>query len=422
MDDSTWQAHHRLCPHCDLLVHIPALQPGTRARCPRCHTTLLACRSQLTQRITSYAIAALVMLVLANLYPFIYMNVKGIVSEITLHEIPRVMFAEHYEPLGLLFLAFVQIFPAVCLLLLLALLHLRCWPASGKAMAARLLFRLTEWGMPEIFLAGVLVSFVKLMAYGDIGVGMSFVPYLLFSLLQIGVFLFLDKGWLWNRILPLPALPGPVQEGRTGRLQGLRACPCCTAILPREQRRCPRCHTRGTVRRTQSLQWTLALLLTSLMLYIPANLLPIMITHFLGDTMGSTIMSGVILLWNDGSYPVALVIFIASIMVPTLKMVGIAWLCWDVKIRATADRERAHWVYEAIEFVGRWSMIDVFVIAILASLVRIGQMMNIYPAPGVILFALVVILTMFAAMAFDPRLIWDRISEVEEKELPANER
>ena len=144
------------------------------------------------------------------------------------------------------------------------------------------------------------------------------------------------------------------------------------------------------------------------MLYIPANVLPMMTTNTLGTALNSTIIDGVILLWEDGSYPVAMVIFVASIMVPTLKMIGIAWLCLDSKGYGNRDPHRMHFIYELVEYVGRWSMIDVFVITILASLVQMGQLMNIVPAMGIIFFGVVVILTMFAAMTFDPRLTWDR--------------
>jgi paraquat-inducible protein A len=303
----------------------------------------------------------------------------------------------------------------VAIILLCARVRL---PLGLKEWMARVLFQFKTWCMVEIFLAGVLVSFVKLMAYGDIGIGSSFVPYCLFCLLQVRAFQCVDRRWLWQDIEPAPCLDRPLTVGRTGMSQGVRSCACCTAILPASQVRCPRCHTKGYVRRRHSLQWTLALLVTSVMLYIPANLMPIMVTEALGNKMNSTIMAGVILLWGDGSYPVAMVIFIASIMVPSLKMLAIGWLCWDANGRKKprADSERMHLIYEVVEFVGRWSMIDVFVIAVLSALVRMGQLMSIYPATGAVLFALVVILTMFAAMTFDPRLTWDRASETINKE------
>lgn len=202
----------------------------------------------------------------------------------------------------------------------------------------------------------------------------------------------------------MPELRQPLKPGVTGIRQGLRSCSCCTAILPADEPVCPRCSTKGYVRRRNSLQWTLALLVTSIMLYLPANILPIMVTDLLGSKMPSTILAGVILLWSEGSYPVAAVIFLASIMVPTLKMIAIAWLCWDAKGHGKRDSERMHLIYEVVEFVGRWSMIDVFVIAVLSALVRMGGLMSIYPAMGALMFALVVIMTMFSAMTFDPRL------------------
>lgn len=270
--------------------------------------------------------------------------------------------------------------------------------------------------MAEIFLAGVLVSFVKLMAYGSIGVGSSFLLGCLFCVLQLRAFQCVDRRWLWDDIAPMPELRQPLKPGVTGIRQGLRSCSCCTAILPADEPVCPRCSTKGYVRRRNSQQWTLALLVTSIMLYLPANILPIMVTDLLGSKMPSTILAGVILLWSEGSYPVAAVIFLASIMVPTLKMIAIAWLCWDAKGHGKRDSERMHLIYEVVEFVGRWSMIDVFVIAVLSALVRMGGLMSIYPAMGALMFALVVIMTMFSAMTFDPRLSWDRQPESEHEE------
>ena len=303
------------------------------------------------------------------------------------------MFSEDYASLGTFFLLFVQIVPAFCLVVILLLVNRVRMPAPLKIRLARILFQLKSWGMAEIFLAGILVSFVKLMAYGDVGIGSSFIPWCLYCVLQLRAFQCVDRRWAWDDIAPAPTLAQTVKVGVPGIRQGLRSCPCCTAVLPADLDVCPRCETKGHVRRKNSLQWTMALLVTSVMLYLPANILPIMITDLLGDKMPSTILAGVILLWGEGSYPVAGVIFIASIMVPTLKMIAIAWLCWDAKGHGKRDSERMHLIYEVVEFVGRWSMIDVFVIAVLSALVRMGGLMSIYPAMGALMFALVVIMT-----------------------------
>ena len=411
-------AQNILCPQCDMLVALPHLEHRHNATCPRCGTTLTTAWDEPRRRPTAYVLVALFMLLLANLFPFISMNVAGVSSEIELLEIPSVMFSENYASLGTFFLLFVQLVPAFCLITILLLVNRVRMPQRLKAILARILFTLKTWGMAEIFLAGVLVSFVKLMAYGDIGVGSSFLPWCLFCLLQLRTFQCVDRRWLWDDIAPMPKLEQPLKPGVTGIRQGLRSCACCTAILPADQLECPRCHSKGHVRRKNSLQWTMALLVTSIMLYLPANILPIMITDLLGDKMPSTILAGVVLLWSEGSYPVAMVIFLASIMVPTLKMIAIAWLCLDANgmKRKHRDSERMHLIYEVVEFVGRWSMIDVFVIAVLSALVRIGGLMNIYPAIGALMFALVVIMTMFSAMTFDPRLSWDREPESSHEE------
>jgi len=405
-----------LCPQCDLMTRLPPLNTGQKASCPRCHTTLTANWSEPRRRLSGYALAALFMLLLANLFPFVNMHVSGLSSEITLMEIPQVMVSEDYASLATLFLLFVQAVPAFCMVAILLLVNPLPLPQPLRVLMARILFQLKSWGMAEIFLAGVLVSFVKLMAYGDIGIGSSFLPWCLFCLLQLRAFQCVDRRWLWRQIAPEPMFSSAPRAGISGLRQGLRSCPCCTAVLPVDRYRCTRCGTAAYARRRHSLQWTMALLLTSFLIYIPANIMPIMVTEALGDKMSSNIMAGVILLWSDGSYPVALVIFIASIMVPSLKMLAIGWLCWDARGHGSRDSEKMHLVYEVVEFVGRWSMIDVFVIAVLSALVRIGQLMNIYPAVGALLFAAVVILTMFAAMTFDPRLTWDREPENNLKE------
>lgn len=188
MCDHHHAARHILCPQCDLLVALPQLEHRQKAACPRCGTTLTTTWDAPRQRPTAYALVALFMLLLANLFPFIYMKVGGISSEIELLEIPNVLFTEDYASLGTFFLLFVQLVPAFCPVTILLLVNRVRMPAGLKTFLARILFQLKTWGMAEIFLAGVLVSFVKLMAYGDIGIGLSFVPLVYVCLLQLRTF------------------------------------------------------------------------------------------------------------------------------------------------------------------------------------------------------------------------------------------
>jgi len=142
-------------------------------------------------------------------------------------------------------------------------------------------------------------------------------------------------------------------------------------------------------------------------MYIPANVYPIMTTTSLGHTSPSTIIGGVVELVQLGSWPVAAVIFIASVIVPVGKLVALAWLCLVVSRSSELNAAVRTRLYRLTEFIGRWSMIDIFVVAILVALIRAGSLMSITPGPAALAFGAVVVITMLAAMTFDPRLLWD---------------
>ena len=179
---------------------------------------------------------------------------------------------------------------------------------------------------------------------------------------------------------------------------------------------CTRCGALVHARRPDSLMRTWALLLTSAILYIPANLLPIMTISSLGQGSPSTIMAGVIELVQHGMIPIAAVVFIASILVPTFKLVGIALLLFSVQRRQPLSARQRIIMYRFIEFIGRWSMLDIFVIAILVAVVNFGRIASVEANLGAVAFASVVILTMLAAVTFDPRLIWDNTESDDDHE------
>lgn len=174
---------------------------------------------------------------------------------------------------------------------------------------------------------------------------------------------------------------------------------------------CSRCGGQLHARRPDSLRRTWALLLTSALMYIPANVLPIMTVYSLGKGQPDTIMSGVIALVNYGMAPIALVVFVASILVPTFKLVGIALLLYSVQRHQPMSARQRGMMYRFIEWIGRWSMLDIFVITILVALVKFGNLASIEAGFGAVAFCSVVILTMLAAVSFDPRLIWDNTAD-----------
>lgn len=174
--------------------------------------------------------------------------------------------------------------------------------------------------------------------------------------------------------------------------------------------KCPRCGERIHRRKPHSLGRTTAYLLGATILYVPANLLPIMHTSTLTLPSGEddTIMSGVILLLKTGSWPLALLVFFASVMVPMLKLIALALLVLSVHRRWNSPPHSRLRLYRLVEFVGRWSMLDIYVLTLLVALVQMRGLATVEPRPGALAFAAVVTLTLLSARSFDPRLLWDR--------------
>ena len=199
----------------------------------------------------------------------------------------------------------------------------------------------------------------------------------------------------------------------TARRMGMVACHRCH-LLSRQTggpAACPRCGATLHSRKPDSIARCWALVLAAFVFYIPANVLPITHTTSLGAVQSDTIMSGVIYFIHSGSWPVALVIFIASVLVPLFKLLILTVLLISVERRwqwRPGDRTR---LYRLTEAIGRWSMLDIYVVTILVALVHLGALATVEAGPGAIFFAAVVVVTMFAAEAFDPRLIWDGMED-----------
>jgi paraquat-inducible protein A len=196
----------------------------------------------------------------------------------------------------------------------------------------------------------------------------------------------------------------------TGRGLGLLVCLQCKLTVragSSSQPQCPRCGARIHERKPKSLAVTTMLVISAAILYIPANLLPVMYTRTLLDDERDTIMSGVIVLLQSGSWPIALIVFIASIVVPLLKILALAVLLFSVWRRSSRLRMQRSELYRLVEFIGRWSMLDVYAISLLTTLVQLRSLANIAVGWGALAFGAVVILTMLAARSFDERLLWD---------------
>lgn len=198
---------------------------------------------------------------------------------------------------------------------------------------------------------------------------------------------------------------------------GLAMCDVCGQLQrASENAKCDRCHAHLHPRKPKSIERAWALLIAALLLYVPANLLPIMETRSLFGVQRDTILSGVAFLWNSGSWVLATIVFIASVAVPLLKLMSLGLLLLIVQFGFQIRPLQSARIYRLLELIGRWSMLDVYVVAVLVALVQAQSLATMAPGPGVLAFGAVVVLSMLATMAFDPRLIWDAHSSSEPME------
>jgi len=197
--------------------------------------------------------------------------------------------------------------------------------------------------------------------------------------------------------------------------KGLAACHVCEKVTPISAGHCPRCGSHLHLRKKDSIARTIALVVGATAMYVPSHILPIMTIRELGVPSEKTIIQGLVEFWNMGSYPIAIVIFTASILIPLLKIFSLLWLCAAAKGMVDHSSKMLGKVYWITELLGRWSMVDIFVVAILVTMVQLGNYMRVTPGPGALAFAAVVILTMFAAMSFEPKLLWDQLEQDEPK-------
>lgn len=199
----------------------------------------------------------------------------------------------------------------------------------------------------------------------------------------------------------------------TAASAGLASCHACGLVSrlapPAYESRCTRCDAVLHGRKPNSIGRTWALLIAAFILYIPANLLPVTITRSIFGVQSDTIMSGVAYFWNTGSYDLAIVIFTASIFVPLAKLLSLSLLTLLAQRRIRWEPLQCTRLYRMVEFIGKWSMLDVFVVALLSTLVDFSALAAISAGPGAVAFGAVVVITMFAAMTFDPRLLWEPV-------------
>lgn len=397
------------CHECDLLVELRQFKEGCKASCPRCGYILTAKHINASQRVVAFSFSSLIFLFLSFLFPFLTFSAQGQERAVTLVQSISVMVDEGYITLAIVLFFVTVAFPLAYLIsIFYSYLSLSLTkPLRGTQSSLKLIGFLRHWSMAEIFLIGILVSFIKIASLAEVELGLSFWSFVLFILSMSAAIVHTDQHQAWSI---LKRKLGVTKE-RQHVAQPHLGCHTCLTINDKDKARCVTCDSALHKRNKNSIQTTWALLITSVILYLPANFLPIMRTNFLGEETANTILGGVVVLWQHGSYPIALIIFIASVLVPVGKIVALGLLCLTAQSAQKTSKYQKAKLYRWTELVGRWSMVDVFVVAILVALIKLGNIMSIYPGGGALAFALMVIVTVLAAISFDPRLIWDEEPE-----------
>ena len=406
-------AEHRdwlVCHDCGALQEVEPLLEDQQLVCENCDHVLHFGRGPWLDTTTALAVAALILFIGANAFIFFTLQLGSVLQPATILSGVGALIDREEWILAALVLVTIFLLPMFEVFALLYLLlpyrfNLRL---PGQIHVLRWLTRVQHWIMQDVFLLGVLVTTVKLgdSATVHLGPGMPLF-FLLVGVLQAGYW-FMDKQNLWNWLYANNCFSRHPEET-------LYDCDVCKAIVAesivQESGHCPRCSARINTRIPNSLQKTSALILAAIVLYIPANIYPIMHYSELATNYDSTILSGVWDLAANDLWLVAIVVFVASIVVPILKLAMLIFLVWSIRTRMAGATRWRFWMYRATKFIGRWSMVDVYVVTLLTAVVQFGLIGQVEPGAALLPFAAVVVLTMLAAETFDPRLIWDNAAE-----------
>lgn len=409
-------AELELCHDCGLLQRVPHPPPGGSARCARCGALLLRHQEDALNRSLALGVATLALYLVAMAFPFLEVRLQG---QPLVTSLPSAVLSLHDADYSLLaaLVGFTAVLTPglVTLCILYVLLPLKLgWRPAKAGQVFGWLRRLVPWGMVDVFFLAVLVSIVKLAGMASVIPGVALWAFLLLLLTLSGALAALDPEEIWAHL----GAPAPAAKGV--RLVRPIGCPNCGLLMETppgatgQRLVCRRCHAPLHRRKPDSLSRTWALVIAALILYLPANLLPIMRVTNLGREQSDTILSGVRYFLQHGDWPLALVIFVASVVVPLTKILILIFLLVSVQRRSRWKPRERTWLYRLTEVIGRWSMVDIYVVTVMVALVHLGNLATIDPEVGAVYFAAVVISTMFAAMAFDPRLIWDALEDPHE--------
>lgn len=433
------QIHTTACPECDLLLSFSeALAAHHSLRCPRCYCQVHRRSNDWLVKTLALSATGLLLYLPAILLPLMTLETLGMTDSGNVLDTLLVLYENGYYIVAFVVLVSAVVFPLLLLSLIFTialLLTLRRAPAFLIGLFRVYIF-LEEWAMIEIYLLGIMVTIMKMRHTAEIQFDPGFFCFSALVLISMGIATVLDKERVWSALAAKGGTQAALEdfsaegcdrpdtgEQETALRLGLVLCHVCRQLQPARStsassQPCLRCGSGVHSRKPGSIPRTWALILTSTLLLIPANILPIMEVEFLGVPEYSTIIDGIVFFFKEGSYLIGLIILTASVLVPLFKIFGLVILLSATFFRRDLHLREKTMLFRFISFIGRWSMLDIFVIALLTVLVNFGFFTSIHAAPAATYFCIVVASTMFAAITFDPRLMWDRCRPDEQPQEP----
>ncbi len=409
------------CSSCDLLLPDADPSPGHVAVCPRCGTTIKKRSAHSALTILALSITGLLLYFPSILLPLMTFESFGFHDSASIVDSIVIFFQNEYFIVSLMVLFSALVLPAVLLILIFIVsfnLYRQKYP-SFLPLVFKTYLKLEEWAMVEVYLLGIMITVIKMKDSADIQYHLGLFCFSALVLVSIAITTMIDREIFWQTIerggkklffsrTTDKTMPLCREPQVSAHRNGLALCHTCHKLSPSHLVTCPRCGDRLHSRKMNSIPRTWALLLTSALFLIPANLLPIMRVDLFGIPDRSTILDGIIYFFHNGSWFIGLIIFTASILVPVFKIVGLLILLLSTRPCSRKFLRKKTKMFHFIAFIGRWSMLDIFVIALLSALVDFGLFSSVKAAPAATYFCIVVAATMGAAITFDPRIMWDR--------------
>ena len=394
------------CHECDAIYKRHKIAEHARADCSRCGNVLYKNIPNSMNNSLALYISAFVLLIIANVYPFLTMKTAGIFAENHVISGGVALYEFGMGELGIVVFLTSILFPFLSIsgmLFLLLPLKFNHLP-HAHGFVYRIVRVAEPWSLLSVFMLGTLIAVVKLKGLATVSPGLGMFGFIGMLLVYSAARLRFDPEILWRH--------SSVKQLTSDQINPetkIIACHTCGLIRPFSENlhHCERCGDSVHYRAKNSLERTGALLISAALMLIPANLLPVMTIKMLGKGQPDTIISGVLHLFEGGLWGLAMIVLIASIIVPGLKLTAMGLLLYTAGNNSDWRPRDRTLLYRITEVVGAWSMVDVFLVGLLSGLVQLGFLATVEPGLGVVFFGAAVILTMLAASSFDPRLIWD---------------